>query len=91
LADGGFPGTELAAWARPRWGWILAVALVLFVLWRVSGKRVEENGRYVLVKDDVPCQAQRGDDDGRRWCYLVLDTRSGRLEERVRKVGGKRR
>ena len=69
----------------------MAILLVLFVMWRFSGKRPGENGRYVLVKDDIPCQAQRGDEDGRRWCYLVLDTRSGKLEERVRKVGSQKR
>jgi hypothetical protein len=84
--DGVFPMAALSGWAREHWRWLLAVALVVFLFWRFSGKRPDENGRYVLVKDDVPCQAQRGDDDGRRWCYVVLDTRSGRLEERVRKV-----
>jgi hypothetical protein len=83
--------TELVTWAQEHWRILAAVFLVLFLLWRFSGKRPEENGRYVLVKDDVPCQAQRDDDEGRRWCYLVLDTRSGRLEERVRKVGSKKR
>jgi hypothetical protein len=79
---------DLIAWTQRYWRWLLAVLLVLFVMWRFSGKRHDEhNGRYVLVKDDIPCQAQREDEDGRRWCYLVLDTRSGRLEERVRKVG----
>jgi hypothetical protein len=86
LAD----GQDLVAWGQQRWRWILAVAFVLFLIWRFSGKRPEENGRYVLVKDDVPCQTQR-EDDGRRWCYVVLDTRSGRLEERVRKVGSPKR
>jgi hypothetical protein len=89
--DGSFPTESVMAWARLRWRWLLALALALFVAWRVSGDRPKENGRYVLVKDDVPCQAQRADEDGRRWCYVVLDTRSGRLEERVRKVGGKRK
>ena len=84
---GSFPTGDVIAWAQQRWRWILAVVLVLFVMWRVSGKRPEEVGRYVLVKDDIPCQFQREDEDGRRWCYLVLDTRSGKLEERVRKVG----
>ena len=89
--DGSFPAGSLMDWARVRWRWLLAIALVLFGLWRFSGKRPDENGRYVLVKDDIPCQTQRADDDGRRWCYVVLDTRSGRLEERVRKVGGHKR
>ncbi len=82
---------ELIAWGQQRWRWILAAVLVVFLMWRFSGKPPEENGRYVLVKDDVPCQTQREDDEGRRWCYVVLDTRSGRLEERVRKVGSKRK
>ena len=78
-------------WLRDHWRWIAAVFLVLFVWWRFfSAKQHDPNGRYVLVKDDVPCEAQREDDNGRRWCYLVLDTRSGRLEERVRKVGGQK-
>jgi hypothetical protein len=86
-----FPAADFVAWGRERWRWLLVVLLVLFALWRFSGERPEENGRYVLVKDDIPCQMQREDDDGRRWCYLVLDTRSGKLEERVRKVGSQKR
>jgi hypothetical protein len=82
---------DALAFVQQRWRWILAVLLVLFLMWRFSGKRPDENGRYVLVKDDVPCQVQREDDDGRRWCYVVLDTRSGRLEERVRKIGAQKR
>jgi hypothetical protein len=89
--EGEFPTADVLAWAQQRWRWILAVVLVLFVMWRVSGKRPEGVGRYVLVKDDIPCQLHREDEDGRRWCYLVLDTRSGKLEERVRKVGSKRK
>jgi len=58
---------------------------------RFSGKDPEENGRYVLVKDDNPCETQREDEAGRHWCYLVLDIRSGKLEERARKVGSKKR
>jgi hypothetical protein len=85
------PAGDALAFVQQRWRWILAVLLVLFLMWRFSGKRPEENGRYVLVKDDVPCQVQRDDEDGRRWCYVVLDTRSGRLEERVRKVGSPKR
>jgi hypothetical protein len=81
---------DVVAWAREHWRPIAAVLFVLFLLWRFSGKRPEENGRYVLVKDDVPCQMQREDDE-RRWCYLVLDTRSGRLEERVRKVASEKK
>ena len=89
--DGSFPAADVVAWGRERWRWITAIFVVLFVLWRFSGTRPEENGRYVLVKDDIPCQTQREDDDGRRWCYLVLDTRSGKLEERGRKVGSQKR
>ena len=85
------PAGDALAFVQQRWRWILAVLLVLFLMWRFSGKRPEENGRYVLVKDDVPCQVQRDEEDGRRWCYVVLDTRSGRLEERVRKVGSPKR
>jgi hypothetical protein len=92
LADGErFAGNDVVAWAQQRWRWIVAVLVVLFLMWRFSGKRPDENGRYVLVKDDVPCQAHRDSDDGRRWCYIVLDTRSGRLEERVRKVGAEKK
>ena len=90
MSDQNLAGDTLA-FVQQRWRWILAVLLVLFLMWRFSGKRPEENGRYVLVKDDVPCQVQRDDEDGRRWCYVVLDTRSGRLEERVRKVGSPKR
>jgi hypothetical protein len=85
--DGSFPSADLLAWGQQRWRWLLVVLVVLFGLWRFSGKQPDPVGRFVLVKDDVPCQMQREDEDGRRWCYLVLDTRSGRLEERVRKVG----
>lgn len=75
---------DVLTWAQQYWRWVLVLALVLFALCRFSGKRPEENGRYVLVKDDVPCQIQPEDEDGRRWCYVVLDTRSGKLEERLR-------
>ena len=91
VSDGAFPTADVLAWAQRHWRWIVALLVLFFVMWRFSGKRPDENGRYVLVKDDVPCQVQRDDDDGRRWCYLVLDTRSGRLEERVRKVGAPKR
>jgi hypothetical protein len=85
-------GGDVFDWLRAHWHWIAASLLVLFLWWRFSGgKQHDPNGRYVLVKDDVPCEAQREDDNGRRWCYLVLDTRSGRLEERVRKVGGQKK
>ena len=83
-AAGSFAAKDVVAWGQQRWRWILVLALVLFLSWRFSGKSVEEYGRYVLVKDDIPCQVQPDDEDGRRWCYIVIDTRSGRLEERVR-------
>jgi hypothetical protein len=89
--SGTFPTADVLAWAQQRWLWLVVVALVLGVLWRFSDERPEEVGRYVLVKDDIPCEMQREDDDGRGWCYLVLDTRSGRLEERVRKVAQKKK
>lgn len=82
---------DVLAWGRQRWRWILVLALVLVLFWRFSGKRPEENGRYVLVKDDVPCQVQPEDEEGRRWCYVVLDTRSGQLEERVRTMSAPKR
>ena len=81
-----YPAGDALAFVQQRWRWILAVLLVLFLMWRFSGKRPEENGRYVLVKDDVPCQSS--EPSGRRWCYVVLDTRTGKLEERVRRIGG---
>ncbi len=88
LPDADFAGPiathDLLAWAQQRWRWLLVLVLVLFAAWRCSDERPKENGRYVLVKDDVPCQIQPEDEDGRRWCYVVLDTRSGKLEERVR-------
>jgi len=73
------------AWLRERWALVAGLAfLLLLVWWLASGKPHSENGRYVLVKDDVPCQSA-ADADARRWCYLLLDTRTGKLEERVRK------
>ena len=61
--DGSYQAADVVAWGQERWRWIVAMLLVLFALWRFSGKRPGENGRYVLVKDDIPCQAQRGDDE----------------------------
>ena len=85
-------GADVLAWTRERWRWIAALLLVVLCFWRFSGSsRPEPTGRYVLVKDDVPCQAQRDEDEARRWCYVVLDTRSGKLEERVRRVGSQKR
>lgn len=91
MSDSDATANDVLAWGRQRWRWILVLALVLFLSWRFSGKRPEENGRYVLVKDDVPCQVQPDDEEGRRWCYVVLDTRSGRLEERARTMDTRKR
>lgn len=76
------------AWIREHWALIAAVIGVLFVLWFASGEPHRENGRYVLVKDDVPCESN-AEPGGRRWCYVVLDTRTGQLEQRVRKFDGR--
>ncbi len=73
------------AWIREHWMLVGGLVLLLLVLWAVSGDRRRDNGRYVLVKDDVPCQS--AEPSGRRWCYVVLDTRTGKLEERVRRIG----
>lgn len=78
-------------WARRHWPWLVGAVVLLLIVWRASSGTRDENGRYVLVKDDVPCQSVRSDDDGRRWCYVVLDSRTGKLEERVRKIGGRRK
>jgi len=85
------PGASFAsdpmAWVREHWVAVAVAAfLLLFIWWLRSGKPLVENGRYVLVKDDVPCQ-NAGEAEARRWCYVVLDTRTGRLEERVRRFG----
>jgi hypothetical protein len=85
------PGAgEMLAWLQERWVLLAGAALLLLMVWLASGEADGENGRYVLVKDDVPCQSVR-DDDGRSWCYLVLDTRTGDLEERARKLRKRRR
>ena len=76
---------DVLSWLGERWVVIAGVA-VLLLLWLSSGRRAPENGRYVLVRDDIPCQAAVEGDE-RRWCYLVLDTRTGKMEERVRKIG----
>ena len=77
------------AWLRDPWVLIAGLAALLFVVWLSSGRTSTQNGRYVLVRDDIPCQsAVEGED--RRWCYLVLDTRSGKMEERVRKLRSRR-
>ncbi len=80
---------DLVAWVREHWTLVGAVLAVLFVLWLASREPRHEAGRYVLVKDDVPCESST-EKDGRRWCYVVLDTRSGQLEERVRKLANAR-
>ncbi len=84
------PTDETLAWIRHHWLWVVGAVLLLLILWRASGRTPDENGRYLLVKDDVPCQSARSGDEGRRWCYVVLDTRTGKLEERVRKIGKRR-
>jgi len=78
----------IEAWIREHWALVTAVVAVLLVLWLASGDPHRENGRYTLVKDDVPCESS-SESTTRRWCYLVLDTRTGQLEERVRKLEGK--
>lgn len=88
---GSFGADDVLTWVQHRWRWILVLLLVLFLTWRVSGERPKENGRYLLVKDDIPCQVQPENDEGRRWCYIVLDTRSGKLEERVRRMEAPKR
>jgi hypothetical protein len=81
------PDTQDAlAWVREHWIAVAIAALVL-IAWLASGDDHNDNGRYVLVKDNVPCEVLRDkDDDGRRWCYVLLDTESGKLEERLRKL-----
>ena len=74
------------AWIREHWALVGAIVLLLLFVWVASGDTKRENGRYVLVKDDVPCQSA-AETSGRRWCYVVLDTRTGKLEERVRRLG----
>ena len=78
---------DLLAWIREHWALVGGVVFVLLVLWVTSGESHREAGRYTLVKDDVPCQSA-AEANNRRWCYVVLDTRTGKLEERVRKLGG---
>jgi hypothetical protein len=77
--------SDALAWVQERWVLIAGLALVLIVMWLASAEP-RKNGRYLLVKDDVPCEGRKDDEDGRRWCYLVLDTQSGVIEERARKV-----
>ena len=77
---------DTLAWIREHWALVGGIVFVLVVLWVTSGESHREAGRYVLVKDDVPCQSV-AEASNRRWCYVVLDTRTGKLEERVRKLG----
>lgn len=78
---------DFFSWVQERWVVIAGVALLLLVVWLASGEQRSESGRYALVKDDVPCQSLTGDEgDQRRWCYIVFDTRTGQIEERVRKL-----
>ncbi len=76
------------SWIREHWAVVGAIVFVVLVLWVASGESHRESGRYVLVKDDVPCQSV-GESNARRWCYVVLDTRTGKLEERTRKLGAR--
>ncbi len=80
---------DLVSWLGERWVVVAALA-VLLLLWLSSGRRAPENGRYVLVREEVAC-ASAVEGDERPWCYLVLDTRTGKMEERVRKRGGRKR
>ena len=80
--------SDVVAWIREHWGLVAAALAALVVLWLASGEPHRENGRYTLIKDDVPCESS-SDATTRRWCYIVLDTRTGELEERVRKLGGR--
>jgi hypothetical protein len=90
-SDGLLPDGDLVAWVREHWVPIAGVVLLLLLLWWLSGGEPRnDNGRYVLVKDDVPCQAA-GEGESRRWCYVVLDSRTGKLEERVRRFGSRER
>ena len=73
------------AWVEERWVLIAGLALFLLVVWFASADP-RRNGRYLLVKDDVPCETRKDDDKSRRWCYLVLDTQTGAIEERARTV-----
>jgi len=84
-SDGELGVADVVTWAQERWVLLAGLALFLLVVWLASGEP-RRNGRYVLVKDDVPCESRKDDDEGRRWCYLVLDTQSGVIEERARKV-----
>ena len=78
---------DILARAQEHWVLLAGLVLLLVVVWFASGEPHTENGRYTLVKDDVPCQSLHGaEGDERRWCYLVFDTRTGQLEERTRKL-----
>lgn len=89
MPDPAKPATDFdpVTWVREHWALIGGIVLVLLVLWVASGRSHRDLGRYVLVKDDVPCQSA-SESSVRRWCYVVLDTRTGKLEERTRKLGG---
>ncbi len=89
MPDPAKPATEIdpLTWIRDHWPLVGGLVLVLLVLWVASGESRRDTGRYMLVKDDIPCQSST-ESSSRRWCYVVLDTRTGKLEERVRKLGG---
>jgi hypothetical protein len=82
-----FDWGDALAWARDHVVLVVGALVLLLLVWKLAaGDARDENGRYVLVKDDIPCQTA-GEGDARRWCYLLLDTQTGRLEERVRRIG----
>jgi len=86
-AANGSGGRDPLAWIQERWVLIAGLVLFLLVVWLASGGESQhENGRYVLVKDNVPCETVTAGESDARWCYLLLDTKAGRLEERVRKL-----
>ena len=76
---------SIIEWVQERWALLAGLAVLLLVVWLAWREPQSETGRYVLVKDNVPCQAN-DEGEARRWCYLVLDTQTGSLEERVRKT-----
>jgi len=85
------PDGDVISWIRERWVLIgIVVVFLLLIWWFRSGEPRSANGRYVLVKDDVPCESA-SEPEARRWCYVVLDTRTGRLEERARRIGSRSR
>jgi hypothetical protein len=77
---------DALAWIREHWI-AVAIAALILIAWLASGDDHNQNGRYALVKDNVPCELLRDkEEEGRRWCYVLLDTETGKLEERLRKL-----